>query len=106
MKKDAVQNERDRISSRRTNHVDDSSSTSANGCMSVTTLLSADMLSRQNSQLAYEICQDQLSEYEVGNKQLASINDIGDSMKQQLLILVEWAKYIPAFSELCLDDQV
>lgn len=27
-------------------------------------------------------------------------------MKQQLLILVEWAKYIPAFSELTLDDQV
>ena len=27
-------------------------------------------------------------------------------MKQQLLILVDWAKYIPAFSELTLDDQV
>ena len=27
-------------------------------------------------------------------------------MKQQLLILVDWAKYIPAFSELILDDQV
>lgn len=27
-------------------------------------------------------------------------------MKQQLLILVEWAKYIPAFTELTLDDQV
>ena len=27
-------------------------------------------------------------------------------MKQQLLILVEWAKYIPAFSQLILDDQV
>jgi nuclear factor 4 len=27
-------------------------------------------------------------------------------MKQQLLILVEWAKYIPAFGELTLDDQV
>ena len=27
-------------------------------------------------------------------------------MRQQLLILVEWAKYIPAFAELPLDDQV
>ena len=27
-------------------------------------------------------------------------------MKQQLLILVEWAKYIPVFSDLTLDDQV
>ncbi len=52
------------------------------------------------------MCMDQLSEYEVRNKQLASITNIADSMKQQLLILVEWAKYIPAFSELTLDDQV
>lgn len=27
-------------------------------------------------------------------------------MKEQLLVLVEWAKYIPAFCELPLDDQV
>ena len=27
-------------------------------------------------------------------------------MKQQLLVLVEWAKYIPVFCELPLDDQV
>lgn len=27
-------------------------------------------------------------------------------MKQQLLVLVEWAKYIPAFCDLPLDDQV
>lgn len=27
-------------------------------------------------------------------------------MRQQLLVLVEWAKYIPAFGELALDDQV
>lgn len=40
------------------------------------------------------------------NKQFASINDVCESMKQQLLILVEWAKHIPAFSELQLDDQV
>ena len=29
-----------------------------------------------------------------------------ESMKQQLLVLVEWAKYIPCFCELPLDDQV
>lgn len=52
------------------------------------------------------MCKDHLAEYDVSNKQLASIADIGDSMKQQLLILVEWAKHIPAFSELSLDDQV
>lgn len=45
-------------------------------------------------------------EYSLVNKQLANINDVCDSMKQQLLILVEWAKYINAFTELPLDDQV
>jgi hypothetical protein len=38
--------------------------------------------------------------------QMASIADIAESMRQQLLILVDWAKFIPAFGELCLDDQV
>lgn len=39
-------------------------------------------------------------------KKSATIGDICDSMRQQLLVLVEWAKYIPAFGELPLDDQV
>lgn len=43
---------------------------------------------------------------DLAGKQLANINDVCNSMKQQLLILVEWAKYIPAFTELELDDQV
>lgn len=47
-----------------------------------------------------------VNDYDLSNKQLANINDVCDSMKQQLLILVEWAKYIPAFTELQLDDQV
>ena len=62
-------------------------------------------MSRQG-QNGYEISKNQLTEYEVSNKQLASIADIGDSMKEQLLILVEWAKHIPSFIELSLDDQV
>ena len=43
---------------------------------------------------------------EKGQNKLASLDDITESMKQQLLILVEWAKYIPVFSDLTLDDQV
>ncbi|KAG9353015.1 hypothetical protein JZ751_017591 [Albula glossodonta] len=39
-------------------------------------------------------------------KKIATITDVCESMKQQLLVLVEWAKYIPAFCELPLDDQV
>lgn len=47
-----------------------------------------------------------VNDYDISNRQLASINDVCESMKQQLLILVEWAKYIPAFTDLQLDDQV
>lgn len=43
---------------------------------------------------------------DLAQKQFASINDVCESMKQQLLILVEWAKHIPAFNDLQLDDQV
>ena len=43
---------------------------------------------------------------QVDTKKIASVNDVCDSMRQQLIVLVEWAKYIPAFSELPLDDQV
>ena len=39
-------------------------------------------------------------------KKIANISDICESMKQQLLILVEWAKCITNFLELPLDDQV
>ena len=53
----------------------------------------------------YDVCME-LTDYDISTKRLASIPDIGESMKQQLLILVEWAKHIQAFSELVLDDQV
>lgn len=43
---------------------------------------------------------------EIAMKKIATINDVCESMKQQLLALVEWAKCIPVFCELPLDDQV
>ena len=42
---------------------------------------------------------------DIRGKKIANISDVCESMKQQLLVLVEWAKYIPAFCELPLDDQ-
>lgn len=36
----------------------------------------------------------------------ASYHDICESMRQQLLIVVEWAKHLPCFCDLALDDQV
>lgn len=100
MKKDAVQNERDRIS-KRTPALEDTMI--GHSGLSVKTLLNAEVFSRQGT--GYEACSE-LTDYDISTKRLASIPDIGESMKQQLLILVEWAKHIPAFSELILDDQV
>lgn len=37
---------------------------------------------------------------------LATMNDLADAIKQQLLLLVEWAKSLPPFYDLSLDDQV
>ncbi|XP_071540724.1 hepatocyte nuclear factor 4-gamma-like [Panulirus ornatus] len=95
MKKEAVQNERDRISTRRPSY-DDAGGGGSN--MSLSTILNADHLSRQFSPA--------MGEVSVMNKKVAGMMDVCDSMKQQLLILVEWAKYIPAFCDLVLDDQV
>jgi len=39
-------------------------------------------------------------------KRIAGINDVCDSMKEQLLILIEWAKCFDEFKALSLDDQV
>jgi hepatocyte nuclear factor 4 len=42
----------------------------------------------------------------VSPQKIANQNDIADSMKQQLLLLVEWAKSIKAFCDLPTDDKV
>ncbi|XP_055851831.1 transcription factor HNF-4 homolog isoform X2 [Episyrphus balteatus] len=99
MKKEAVQNERDRISCRRTSNEDPDP---GNG-LSVISLLKAERESRQSKAgAAMETTQNE----DLSSKQFASINDVCESMKQQLLTLVEWAKQIPAFNDLHLDDQV
>ncbi|XP_051971347.1 hepatocyte nuclear factor 4-gamma-like isoform X2 [Xyrauchen texanus] len=92
MKKEAVQNERDRISSRR--NIQDS-----HDLPPITALAHAEALSQQ-------INISPMGPADVSEKKSATIGDVSESMKQQLLVLVEWAKYIPAFGELPLDDQV
>ncbi|XP_055547233.1 transcription factor HNF-4 homolog isoform X2 [Wyeomyia smithii] len=99
MKKEAVQNERDRISCRRPSLEEIDTS---NG-LSVKFLLRAENFSRHFG-AALDDTND--GDGDLSSKRFASINDVCDSMKQQLLILVEWAKSIPAFVELQLDDQV
>ncbi|MBN3319967.1 HNF4A factor, partial [Atractosteus spatula] len=91
--REAVQNERDRISSRRNAY-------EAQSLPPITVLTQAESLSQQISLPSPGVPTD------ISTKKIANITDVCDSMKQQLLVLVEWAKYIPAFCELPLDDQV
>ncbi|XP_072452029.1 hepatocyte nuclear factor 4-beta-like isoform X1 [Chiloscyllium punctatum] len=93
MRKEAVQNERDRISIRRTSYEDI-------GSLSIATLIQAEAMARQMSGFS------PVHHADIAMKKIATINDVSESMKQQLLVLVEWAKSIPAFCELLLDDQV
>ncbi|UXI19100.1 sperm-associated antigen 7 [Sarcoptes scabiei] len=94
MRKEAVQNERDRITCRRPSYEDVSTISGT----SLAVLLRAEMCSRK--------IYPQPTDTNFQSKKIANIEDIGNSMKQQLLILVEWAKCIPAFTELNIDDQV
>ncbi|XP_027194535.2 uncharacterized protein LOC113789225 [Dermatophagoides pteronyssinus] len=94
MRKEAVQNERDRITCRRPSYED----TKTTSGTSLAVLLKAEMSSRKNCSPPTD------TNYQ--SKKIANIEDIGNSMTQQLMILVEWAKCIPAFIELNIDDQV
>ena len=65
-------------------------------------LVKAERESRQG----YDVFRD-LTHYEIRLMQPANIADIGASMREQLVVLVEWAKQIPLFNQkLDLEDQV
>lgn len=94
MRKEAVQNERDQIKKKNTTVVEDDDS------LSISTLLNAESQSRRRPTTTGG------DATAPEHKIIASVNDVGDSMREQLLALVDWAKYIPAFAELPIDDQV
>ncbi|XP_031559613.1 hepatocyte nuclear factor 4-gamma-like isoform X2 [Actinia tenebrosa] len=89
MKKEAVQNERDSISKKPKEEEKKYGITTQ-------TLLSAEILSRPATSPPDSISLEREANY----------HDICESMRQQLLILVDWAKHLPCFCELELDDQV
>ncbi|XP_780389.2 hepatocyte nuclear factor 4-gamma isoform X3 [Strongylocentrotus purpuratus] len=93
----AVQNERDRISTRRPSYED----SLQNGGVSIPQLVNAEHMSRQVIPNPVN-----LPDGSIAGKKIATMNDVCESMKQHLLVLVEWAKYIPSFCDLPLDDQV
>ncbi|XP_055356008.1 transcription factor HNF-4 homolog isoform X2 [Paramacrobiotus metropolitanus] len=99
MKKEAVQNERDPISTRRPCYEDCNSAE-----LSVSSIYQAEIAARSVDYTATGM----MVPHDPNSlpKRIATIQDVCQSMKQQLLILVEWAKYIRPFCELSLDDQV
>ncbi|XP_016303416.1 hepatocyte nuclear factor 4-beta-like [Sinocyclocheilus anshuiensis] len=90
MRKEAVQNERDRISCRREGQ--------GVGTLTIDVLMQAEACTHQNP--------SQNPMRDIKTKKIAGVSDVCESMKQQLLLLVEWAKRIPEFCELSVDDRV
>uniref|UniRef100_A0AAZ3RTN9 Uncharacterized protein n=1 Tax=Oncorhynchus tshawytscha TaxID=74940 RepID=A0AAZ3RTN9_ONCTS len=93
MRKEAVQNERDRISSRR-------GEGQGLGTLSISVLLQAEASMHQFPALTSPMS------CEFNTKKIALVGDVCESMKQQLLLLVQWAKRIPEFCSLPVDDRV
>ncbi|XP_076879883.1 hepatic nuclear factor 4, beta [Brachyhypopomus gauderio] len=91
MRKEAVQNERDRISCRKEGQ--------GVGTLTIDVLLKAEASVHQYSAVTPPVC-------DISAKKIARPGDVCESMKQQLLLLVEWAKHIPEFCELPVDDRV
>ncbi|MBN3320151.1 RXRAA protein, partial [Atractosteus spatula] len=99
MKREAVQEERQRSKDRNENEVE--STSSANEDMPVEKILDAE--------LAVEPKTDTYIETNLGmpsNSPNDPVTNICQAADKQLFTLVEWAKRIPHFSELPLDDQV
>ncbi|XP_041697736.1 retinoic acid receptor RXR-gamma-A isoform X2 [Coregonus clupeaformis] len=96
MKREAVQEERQRGRDKSDNEVE--STSSFNGDMPVEKILDAE--------LAIEPKTDAYMEASAGNSTNDPVTNICQAADKQLFTLVEWAKRIPHFSELPLDDQV
>jgi hypothetical protein len=96
MRKEAVQNERDQIKTSKTNGnggpVDNPLMDSA--ALTLDTLIHADESTKHLTNCSTEV------------KGKATVNDFYDSLKEQLIRLIEWAKLIPAFNHLAITDKV
>ncbi|XP_055363469.1 hepatic nuclear factor 4, beta isoform X2 [Betta splendens] len=95
MRKEAVQNERDCITSPRARGP---AAAAAAGTLSISVLLRAEAGVQQVPAL--------LSPSGDDARRTARVGDVFESMKHQLLLLVEWAKHIPEFCSLSVDDRV
>ncbi|XP_062278711.1 hepatic nuclear factor 4, beta isoform X1 [Scomber scombrus] len=93
MRKEAVQNERDCISSHRAKG-------QTVGTLSISVLMQAEASVHQFPAVVLPRSHD------INTKKPACVEDVFGSMKQQLLLLVKWAKHIPEFCSLPINDRV
>uniref|UniRef100_A0A5S6QDC8 Nuclear receptor domain-containing protein n=1 Tax=Trichuris muris TaxID=70415 RepID=A0A5S6QDC8_TRIMR len=104
MRKEAVQNERDQIK-RRKGDQEDSMSTTAIQHLSL--LLGAEAVPSPIRATVITNASNANSEKsDKATNKLATLTDIADAIKQQLLLLIEWAKSLPTFHSLALEDQI
>ncbi|CAH8580409.1 unnamed protein product [Dicrocoelium dendriticum] len=102
-----VQNERDKISTR--SSLPDSATTSQT-LLNLKQLVQAE--SRAQCAIQDNCCPRPGSESEAqsvlmdGISQMADVKDICDSIKTQLVFLIEWAKSLPSFETLPMSDQI
>ena len=104
----AIQQERDVIGKRR--KLDDETCGADRGGEFLRTLINSETLC---AQLRHSVIKSTgVASYDQGrikcekNEQIATLNDVGSSIHQQLLLIVEWAKSLKEFRALPLNDQV
>ncbi|XP_070821346.1 hepatic nuclear factor 4, beta [Chaetodon trifascialis] len=93
MRKEAVQNERDCINNHRAKW-------QTVGTLSISELLRAEASVQQFPAPVSP------RNHDINTKKTACVGVMFESMKQQLLLLVEWAKHIPDFCSLSIDDRI
>ncbi|VDP24675.1 unnamed protein product [Schistosoma mattheei] len=111
MKESAVQKERDKISNRPTTYDPNSSIHSS---IDLQKLLQAEAIANcaihQNyiniTKKSSDLYNEQSNYKELNENNLANINDICESIRTQLIFLIEWAKNLSVFTSLTINDQI
>uniref|UniRef100_A0A158P8I5 Nuclear receptor domain-containing protein n=1 Tax=Angiostrongylus cantonensis TaxID=6313 RepID=A0A158P8I5_ANGCA len=104
MKSNAIQNERDTIGKRKKPEADVDE-------LLVELLMSEKLCQQLRSsviksteQVSYDC--GKVKAWRIEDDRWATLDDVGKSIHQQLVLLVEWAKSLPQFTKLTVDDQV
>ncbi|PIO68126.1 zinc finger, C4 type, partial [Teladorsagia circumcincta] len=96
MKSNAIQNERDAIGKRRKPEAETEELLDG--------LLKSEKLCQQlRSSVSYDC--GKVKTWRIEDDRRATLDDVGKSIHQQLVLLVEWAKSLPQFTRLSMDDQ-